>query len=164
MGLSNENPHRFRPLLPPSQSVDTMRYTLLGPFGVALAQVGELGAELDAGEAEFRAVREQLQAWQLEMPNLAAADVPVGAYLSGGLDSRILIGAGAKILGSSRDEEVFRQLAVPDELLANLETSSYDYKMLIQEFIPGENSNFWHYAAVFDRDADLGRLRRGFNG
>jgi seryl-tRNA synthetase len=44
-----------------------------------LERVGALGDELDALEAQFREVRETQQAWLLEMPNIAAADVPVGA-------------------------------------------------------------------------------------
>jgi seryl-tRNA synthetase len=44
-----------------------------------VAQVGELGKALDDTETRFRDIREQQLAWQLEMPNLAANDVPVGA-------------------------------------------------------------------------------------
>ena len=43
-----------------------------------LYAVGRLGEELDALDGEFRAIREEQQAWLLEMPNLAAEGVPVG--------------------------------------------------------------------------------------
>ncbi|NND44551.1 MAG: serine--tRNA ligase [Xanthomonadales bacterium] len=43
-----------------------------------LERVGTLGEELDALEESFRAVREEQQAWLLEMPNIAADGVPVG--------------------------------------------------------------------------------------
>jgi seryl-tRNA synthetase len=38
-----------------------------------------LGDELKTAEAEFRQVRDEQAAWMLDMPNLAAADVPEGA-------------------------------------------------------------------------------------
>ena len=44
-----------------------------------LAAVAKLGDELKTAEAEFRQVRDELTAWMLDMPNLAAADVPEGA-------------------------------------------------------------------------------------
>jgi seryl-tRNA synthetase len=44
-----------------------------------LAAVARLGDELKTAEAEFRQVRDELTAWMLDMPNLAADDVPVGA-------------------------------------------------------------------------------------
>ncbi len=43
-----------------------------------LDAVGRLGDELDALEDEFRAIREEQQAWLLDMPNMAAGDVPAG--------------------------------------------------------------------------------------
>ena len=43
-----------------------------------LDEVGKLGEELDAVDAAFREVRDRQLAWHLDMPNLAAADVPVG--------------------------------------------------------------------------------------
>jgi len=43
-----------------------------------LDEVKSLGDELAQAEAEFGAVRAQQQAWQMEMPNLPLADVPVG--------------------------------------------------------------------------------------
>jgi len=44
-----------------------------------LDAVAQLGAELKTVEVEFREVRDKQAAWLLDMPNLAAADVPVGA-------------------------------------------------------------------------------------
>ncbi len=44
-----------------------------------LEQVKSLGDELSGAEAEFAAVKEQQQAWALEMPNLALPEVPVGS-------------------------------------------------------------------------------------
>ncbi|MCP4048662.1 MAG: serine--tRNA ligase [Gammaproteobacteria bacterium] len=44
-----------------------------------LAAVAKLGDELKTAEAEFRQVRDEQSAWMLDMPNLAAADVPEGA-------------------------------------------------------------------------------------
>jgi seryl-tRNA synthetase len=43
-----------------------------------LEAVARLGDELKTAESEFREVRDQQAAWLLDMPNLAAADVPVG--------------------------------------------------------------------------------------
>ena len=43
-----------------------------------LDEVGRLGKELDELEAEFRTIRDEQQAWLLEMPNLPADDVPQG--------------------------------------------------------------------------------------
>ena len=43
-----------------------------------LAAVAKLGDDLKAVEAEFRQVRDEQTAWLLDIPNLAAADVPVG--------------------------------------------------------------------------------------
>ncbi|MBT8072307.1 MAG: serine--tRNA ligase [Xanthomonadales bacterium] len=43
-----------------------------------LEAVARLGDELKTAESEFREVRDQQAAWMLDMPNLAAADVPVG--------------------------------------------------------------------------------------
>lgn len=44
-----------------------------------LAAVAKLGDELKTAEAEFKQVRDAQAAWMLDMPNLAAADVPEGA-------------------------------------------------------------------------------------
>ncbi len=44
-----------------------------------LAAVAKLGDELKTAEAEFRQVRDEQAAWMLDMPNLAAVDVPEGA-------------------------------------------------------------------------------------
>jgi len=44
-----------------------------------LNAVAELGAELKAVEIQFRDVRDEQAAWMLDMPNLAATDVPAGA-------------------------------------------------------------------------------------
>ena len=43
-----------------------------------LDEVSRLGDELDELEAAFRAIRDEQLAWQLEMPNLPAAEVPAG--------------------------------------------------------------------------------------
>jgi seryl-tRNA synthetase len=43
-----------------------------------LDAVAELGDRLKETEAEFRQVRDEQAAWMLDMPNLAADDVPVG--------------------------------------------------------------------------------------
>ena len=53
-----------------------------------LDRVGALGAELDEVEAEFRTVRERQQAWLLEMPNIAADEVPLGADETGNRELR----------------------------------------------------------------------------
>ena len=44
-----------------------------------LAAVAKLGDDLKAVEARFRQVRDEQTAWLLDIPNLAASDVPVGA-------------------------------------------------------------------------------------
>ncbi len=44
-----------------------------------LAAVAKLGDELKAVESEFRTVRDEQAAWLLDIPNIAASDVPVGA-------------------------------------------------------------------------------------
>jgi seryl-tRNA synthetase len=44
-----------------------------------LDAVAQLGTELKSVEARFREVRDEQAAWMLDMPNLAAADVPEGA-------------------------------------------------------------------------------------
>jgi seryl-tRNA synthetase len=44
-----------------------------------LAAVAKLGDDLKVVEAKFRQVRDEQTAWLLDIPNLAAADVPVGA-------------------------------------------------------------------------------------
>ncbi|MDX2419169.1 MAG: serine--tRNA ligase [Xanthomonadales bacterium] len=44
-----------------------------------LAAVAKLGDDLKAVEARFREVRDEQTAWLLDIPNLAASDVPVGA-------------------------------------------------------------------------------------
>ena len=53
-----------------------------------LAAVAKLGDDLKAAEAQFRTVREEQAAWLLDMPNLAAADVPVGSDESGNVELR----------------------------------------------------------------------------
>jgi seryl-tRNA synthetase len=53
-----------------------------------LDTVSEVGTELDGVEAEFRSVRDQQRDWLLEMPNLAADDVPPGADESDNLEIR----------------------------------------------------------------------------
>ncbi len=53
-----------------------------------LDEVGKLGEELDAVEAEFREVRDRQQDWHLDMPNVAAAEVPVGEDESANLEIR----------------------------------------------------------------------------
>ena len=44
-----------------------------------LAAVAKLGDDLKAVETRFRQVRDEQAAWLLDIPNLAASDVPVGA-------------------------------------------------------------------------------------
>ena len=44
-----------------------------------LAAVAKLGDELKAVEIEFRTVRDEQAAWLLDIPNIAASDVPEGA-------------------------------------------------------------------------------------
>jgi seryl-tRNA synthetase len=53
-----------------------------------LAAVAKLGDDLKAVESEFRDVRDQQAAWLLDMPNLAASDVPVGADESENVELR----------------------------------------------------------------------------
>jgi seryl-tRNA synthetase len=53
-----------------------------------LDEVSRLGEELDQLEAEFREIRDQLQAWLLEIPNLAAEDVPIGSDEADNLELR----------------------------------------------------------------------------
>ncbi len=53
-----------------------------------LDSVAQLGADLKASEAEFRLVRDKQAAWMLDMPNLAAEDVPVGADESENIELR----------------------------------------------------------------------------
>ena len=53
-----------------------------------LDAVAQLGAELDTVETQFKGIREQQTAWLLDMPNLAAGDVPVGADQSDNLEVR----------------------------------------------------------------------------
>ena len=53
-----------------------------------LAAVAKLGDDLKAVEAEFRQVRDEQTAWLLDIPNLAAADVPVGADESENVELR----------------------------------------------------------------------------
>jgi len=53
-----------------------------------LDAVAKLGAELKSVEAEFKQVRDEQAAWMLDMPNLAAADVPAGADESENIELR----------------------------------------------------------------------------
>ena len=53
-----------------------------------LAAVAKLGDELKTVEAQFREVRDELSAWMLDMPNLAATDVPAGADESENVELR----------------------------------------------------------------------------
>ena len=53
-----------------------------------LDAVAELGAELKAVEIQFRDVRDEQAAWMLDMPNLAATDVPEGADESDNVELR----------------------------------------------------------------------------
>ena len=53
-----------------------------------LAAVAKLGDELKTVEAQFRQVRDEQAAWLLDIPNLAAADVPVGEDESGNVELR----------------------------------------------------------------------------
>ncbi len=50
--------------------------------------VAQLGDELKAVEVQFRQVRDEQAAWLLDMPNLAAADVPAGADESENVELR----------------------------------------------------------------------------
>jgi seryl-tRNA synthetase len=53
-----------------------------------LAAVAKLGDDLKAVESRFREVRDEQAAWLLDMPNLAATDVPVGADESENVELR----------------------------------------------------------------------------
>ena len=53
-----------------------------------LAAVAKLGDDLKAVEAQFRQVRDEQAAWLLDIPNLAASDVPVGADESENVELR----------------------------------------------------------------------------
>ena len=53
-----------------------------------LDAVTEMGAELKLVEAQFKQVRDEQAAWMLDMPNLAAADVPAGADESENVELR----------------------------------------------------------------------------
>ena len=53
-----------------------------------LAAVAKLGDELKAVESEFRMVRDEQAAWLLDIPNIAASDVPVGADETGNVELR----------------------------------------------------------------------------
>ena len=53
-----------------------------------LEAVARLGAELKDVEAQFRKVRAEQAAWMLDMPNLAAADVPEGVDESDNVELR----------------------------------------------------------------------------
>jgi len=53
-----------------------------------LDAVAELGDQLKTAEAEFRQVRDEQAAWLLDMPNLAAPDVPEGADETANIELR----------------------------------------------------------------------------
>ena len=53
-----------------------------------LAAVAKLGDDLKAVEAQFRQVRDEQVAWLLDIPNLAASDVPPGADESENVELR----------------------------------------------------------------------------
>ena len=53
-----------------------------------LAAVAKLGDDLKAVEVQFRQVRDEQTAWLLDIPNLAASDVPVGADESENVELR----------------------------------------------------------------------------
>ena len=53
-----------------------------------LAAVAKLGDDLKTVEAQFRQVRDEQIAWLLDIPNLAAPDVPVGADESENVELR----------------------------------------------------------------------------
>ena len=53
-----------------------------------LEAVAKLGAEHKAVEIQFKEVRDQLASWMLDMPNLAAPDVPAGADESENIELR----------------------------------------------------------------------------
>lgn len=54
-----------------------------------LDAVAALGDKLSAAEASFKEVRDQQSAWLMDMPNLAAEDVPVGADEEGNVELRV---------------------------------------------------------------------------
>jgi seryl-tRNA synthetase len=53
-----------------------------------LDEVRHLGEKLSQAEAEFNAVRDRQQAWLMEMPNIALADVPEGVDENDNLEIR----------------------------------------------------------------------------
>jgi len=53
-----------------------------------LAAVAKLGDDLKAVETQFKQVRDEQTAWLLDIPNLAAGDVPIGADESGNIELR----------------------------------------------------------------------------
>ncbi len=53
-----------------------------------LAAVAKLGDDLKAVEVQFRQVRDEQTAWLLDIPNLAAPDVPIGADESENVELR----------------------------------------------------------------------------
>ena len=53
-----------------------------------LDAVAEMGAELKSVETRFKQVRDEQTAWMLDMPNLAATDVPAGADESENVELR----------------------------------------------------------------------------
>ena len=53
-----------------------------------LAAVAKLGDDLKAVEVQFKQVRDEQAAWLLDIPNLAASDVPVGADESENVELR----------------------------------------------------------------------------
>lgn len=53
-----------------------------------LDEVAKMGDDLKAAEAQFRQVRDDQAAWMLDMPNLAADDVPTGADESENVELR----------------------------------------------------------------------------
>jgi len=53
-----------------------------------LAAVAKLGDDLKTAETQFRQVRDEQAAWLLDIPNLAASDVPVGADESENVELR----------------------------------------------------------------------------
>jgi len=64
-----------------------------------LDEVKYLGEELSRGEAEFNDIRSRQQAWLMEIPNLALADVPPGIELGEG-KGMVDFNAAAKLAGS----------------------------------------------------------------
>lgn len=53
-----------------------------------LEAVAKMGDDLKNAEIQFREIRDELAAWMLDMPNLAADDVPVGADESDNVELR----------------------------------------------------------------------------